>query len=93
MRKTLSEDPFMSRCCARDETCEGRIEWHHAFNYAGKRQNVRWGILPLCSKHHDQAASLNTKLAPVMRSRMTDEEFERARVVYSRADLFKMHGN
>ena len=46
IREELSEDPFMKTCVLAGE-CGGRIEWHHAFNYAGKRQNELWAILPV----------------------------------------------
>lgn len=32
--------------------CEGRIEWHHAWIYAGKQINEEWAIVPACHFHH-----------------------------------------
>ena len=51
MRETLAKDPYMKTCLI-NKDCSGRIEWHHAFRYAGRRQNELWTLLPLCSKHH-----------------------------------------
>lgn len=56
IREELSNDPFMTDCVI-GHMCDGRIEWHHAFNYAGKRQNELWCILPLCSLHHSKAGT------------------------------------
>lgn len=56
MRAVLKADPFMRMCIVAHE-CEGKVEWHHAFMYAGKRVNEVWAILPLCKKHHDHLTS------------------------------------
>lgn len=56
IREELSNDPYMVDCII-GFGCDGRIEWHHAFNYAGKRQNELWSILPVCKKHHDKAGT------------------------------------
>ena len=52
VRELLSNDPYMARCAIEAWTCKGRIEWHHAFTYAGKRQNEPWCLIPLCHYHH-----------------------------------------
>ena len=51
MRDTLSKDPFMKKCIVANN-CEGRVEFDHAFTYAGRRVNELWAILPLCTKHN-----------------------------------------
>ena len=33
--------------------CEGRIQWHHVWIYAGTQINELWAILGACTKHHD----------------------------------------
>ena len=70
MRAQLADDPFMERCAHEDIECEGRIEWHHAFTYAGKRVNELWSILPLCRYHHDKAAQIANFLQIIMHARM-----------------------
>jgi len=35
--------------------CEGGIEWHHCFLYAGKQINEKWAILGACQRHHKLA--------------------------------------
>lgn len=60
----------MHRCILESPSCNGRIEWNHAFTYAGKRQNEPWGILPMCSLHHRQEAQYRLRIADVMRMRI-----------------------
>lgn len=69
MRMELDQDPFMHRCIIYDD-CEGRIEWNHAFTYAGRRRNVLWGILPMCSKHHRQEARYRALMREIMLDRI-----------------------
>lgn len=69
MREQLAADPFMSRCIIYKD-CEGRIEWNHAFSYAGRRRNVIWGILPMCSKHHREEARYRALQTELMRDRI-----------------------
>ena len=57
IREQLADDPYMKKCIVRDGYCEGRIEWNHAFQYASKRQNELWCILPMCTYHHRRQAS------------------------------------
>ncbi|NCD40579.1 MAG: hypothetical protein EOL88_00655 [Bacteroidia bacterium] len=56
MRKEIAEDPFMRSCIYCDigkgHECQGRVEWEHAFLFAGKRINEKWAIVPVCSYHH-----------------------------------------
>lgn len=70
LRSFLEGDPFMKKCVITGDEHEGRIEWHHAFTYAGKRQNEIWSIIPLCQKHHKEEARLrkHIKLAMTIRA-------------------------
>lgn len=52
IRFRLESDPFMSRCIHDDDDCYGRIEWEHAFMYAGKQVQEWWAIVPCCFYHH-----------------------------------------
>ena len=74
VRERLAADPFMSRCCLADDSCEGRTEWDHHLKFAGKRMNEPWGILPLCSSHHRREAQFRGSLDVIMVSRATEEE-------------------
>jgi len=56
MRDELSEDDNY-RLCIRGKLgftseCEGRIEWHHIFTYAGRQIQEKWAIISLCQFHH-----------------------------------------
>lgn len=59
----------MKRCTIAGDEHEGRIEWHHAFTYAGKRQNEPWSIIPLCKKHHKEEARLRPLIKVAMIAR------------------------
>lgn len=32
--------------------CDGRIEWHHVWKYAGRQINEDWALVGLCTRHH-----------------------------------------
>lgn len=74
VRDKLGDDPFMKKCCVADKTCSGRIEWNHHLQFAGKRQNEWWGILPMCSSHHRREAQFRGLLDIIMVSRATEEQ-------------------
>ena len=52
LRTQIAQDIFMQKCIYNNCDCEGRIEWEHAFLYAGKQINESWNILPVCIFHH-----------------------------------------
>src|SRR4051812_40228052 len=70
MREQLAEDPFMRHCIIDDALCDGRIEWNHAFTYAGKRVNELWALIPMCHLHHSQEAKWRPLIEQVMRKRI-----------------------
>ena len=76
LRKEMSDDPFYSRCCIEDKECAGRIQWHHALNYAGKRQTGLFCILPVCMWHHfrETRRDIKKRLNDIMWARATDED-------------------
>jgi hypothetical protein len=80
MRAELAEDEFMRVCIINDAMCAGRIEWNHAFKYAGIRRNELWGLLPMCSLHHSQEAKWRPLIEQVMRKRIkhfgAEEDFK-----------------
>jgi len=56
LRTEIAKDPFMARCIycdlKRQNECRGKIEWEHAWIYAGKQINEKWAIVPVCTYHH-----------------------------------------
>ncbi len=49
----MAADPFYGKCCVTGISKRvGRIEWHHAFTWAGKRVNEAWCIVPLEESIH-----------------------------------------
>ncbi len=56
MRNTLSNMPRMKVCellYSDMSDCEGKIEYHHVWIYAGRQINEIWAILGVCKRHHD----------------------------------------
>jgi hypothetical protein len=78
VRRQLANDPFMWACIHQQFKlgpceCDGRIEWHHPFIYAGKQIVDAWATVPLCSYHHREA--LNSDFARyVALLRATDDD-------------------
>ena len=61
-RKGLEEDPRMKRCVLCDRGgCGGRIEWHHALQFANRQSDDPKHILGVCSTHHDMARHRDVK--------------------------------
>lgn len=75
MREQLSKDPFMKECIVGVD-CEGRIEWQHAFTYAGKRKNELWAILPMCHLHHLRESKYREIQQKAMKFRIKDFHLE-----------------
>lgn len=77
LRNEMAQDPYYEKCClAHLGGCNGRIEWHHQLIYAGRQQNHKWCILPICHFHHSKAqnSQINAILEQIMASRATPEE-------------------
>lgn len=34
--------------------CDGVIQWHHVWIYAGRQIQESWAIVGACNKHHDE---------------------------------------
>lgn len=91
LREQMADNPWYSRCAvcgaskearkyleARGELkCEGRIEWHHHFTWAGKRAQEEFGIIPLCSHHHAKISKIGAVVDWIMACRMTPFELYR----------------
>ncbi len=77
-REILSNDEFMKTCCLKDETCGGRIEWHHNGKFGGRQTDIPSTILPLCHDHHRIADYKLIKeiLNHIMLNRMSDAEIK-----------------
>ena len=61
LRKELDQDPTMHQCGISNLLCEGRVEWHHVFIYAGRQINEFWAIVPACAAHHKRAEDPEVK--------------------------------
>jgi protein involved in ribonucleotide reduction len=76
LKEDMANDAYYKKCCIADWNCNGNIEWHHNFIYAGRQQNHKWCILPLCHTHHMKAENkqIKSELDMIMISRATPEE-------------------
>lgn len=52
LRKELAESVEMKTCIYNNTECKGRVEWEHAWTYAGKQIQEAWAIIPVCTYHH-----------------------------------------
>lgn len=75
----MANDPFYKKCCIADETCSGRLEYHHNLIYAGRQVNEPFCILPLCHFHHEHEKDTETgeHLDYIMLCRATDDDLRR----------------
>lgn len=83
----MSNNPFYKKCSVvhfshigvSQDSCEGRIEWHHNLIYGGKQVNEPFCILPLCQKHHKMADKTDFRefLNWIMVSRATSDDLKR----------------
>lgn len=89
LRTELNADKWYKKCCIADETCEGRIQFHHNMQWKGSRLNEKFAILPVCEAMHRKADTreIREKLDWVMLQRMTDEQVE----YYSKAKNYKQY--
>lgn len=80
----LNTDPFYTSCCLkRFGGCGGRIERHHALQFAHNQVQAKFCILPACHEHHELARrkDIKEKFDWVLLNRATDEELH----TYSKA--------
>lgn len=97
LRLEMERDPFYLKCCADNEDCKGRIEWHHNLIYAGRQVNEKWCILPLCVYHHsiEKESEFGSYLDWVMVNRATEDELKKyskaANYLWVRAQLNKIY--
>ena len=88
IREQLSEDPYMKECDIANGMCEGKLEWHHAFTYAGKRVNELWSIIPLCHHHHLHEGKIRWVIENRLRDRIKHFHAEKEfRTKYPKSDL------
>ncbi len=80
IRDILNNDPAMKKCMLASASCHGRIQFHHYFTYAGKRQNEVYGILSCCYWHHVHEGAFREEQEAIMQQRIKhfgkEEEFK-----------------
>ena len=90
IREQLENDPYMLSCINENWECRGRIQFHHAFQYASKQVSELWSILGLCEYHHKKMTKHTQTLCRMnLRARIAHfkarEEFDRR---FPKSDLF-----
>lgn len=83
LRALLASDPFMRVCIWNNSDCSGRVEWEHAWTYAGKQVQERWSIVPCCTYHHRGKGLVKEFNQYISLSRATEEDMQK----YARLDL------
>jgi len=55
LRTSLNDDAFYHKCCLTGKVSKPgvKIDWHHAWKYAGKQLNAEWNIFPIWDKMHN----------------------------------------
>lgn len=78
LKQEILADDFYKKCCIADETCKGRIEFHHNLIFAGKQVNEKWAILPVCHSHHEieKHKEIGHRLDKIMFKMVSDEELK-----------------
>lgn len=78
LKQEMADDVFYKKCCIADETCSGRIEWHHNLIYAGRQVNEKWCILPICHSHHEREKNkdIGERLDYIMLCRAQNDTLE-----------------
>jgi hypothetical protein len=86
IKEEIEESGLNKHCCVQDETCRGAIQWHHAFTYAGKRQNGLWCTVGICESHHRRESQFRNEINKIIASRTT---LEKLISEYPKTDLIK----
>lgn len=90
LKRELAADPFMLRCIHSylpgATPCSGRVEWEHAFTFAGRQLNERWAIVPVCTGHHRGGGLVKDLNRYAALLRMTIQERLDVRVKYRTTD-------
>ena len=78
VRVRLANDPFMKFCIkAGSGECRGAVQWHHAWEYAGRQIQEWWAIVPLCHYHHKPGVLDNDYAQFIGLRRATYEELKK----------------
>jgi hypothetical protein len=89
LKTEILADPFYKVCIRDNKECRGRIEWEHAFVYAGRQINEKWAIVPVCTYHHREEGLVKNFNRWVAINRATKEDFKK----YPKFDWIKLKNN
>lgn len=58
LRDEMAADPWYSRCCISGvPSVKAKIEFHHAFIFAGRQVNEKWCIIPVAASIHEKVSN------------------------------------
>ena len=78
----MAADPFYQRCCITGAFAKNtKVEWHHAFQFAGKQVQEKWCILPLAERVHSEIVHYKEECDWIMLNRADEATLRK----YSRA--------
>ena len=96
LKLILNGDPFMSVCIHNNADCEdefgnkpGRVEFEHAFIYAGRQVNEWWALVPVDWYHHRGPGLDKSYNQYIALSRLDDIQLFEVQRKYPRIDWFK----
>jgi len=81
LREEMAQDPYYKKCCLKNNECSGKIEWHHALEFAGRQIQKKFAIIPVCEYHHKNVSLFKKIFHWIALRRATIgelKEFERA---------------
>jgi hypothetical protein len=83
LKKQIASDPRMKFCIHQTALCRGKVEWEHAFVYAGKQINEWWAIIGVCVYHH-RGQGLDKGFNKYMALKRLNGDFSELEQKYSR---------
>lgn len=81
LRAEMAADPYYEVCCLTGlkKAPWVKIEWHHAFMYAGRQVNEKWCIVPLEKSFHARVHEpwIKEKIDRIILNRADEETLRR----------------
>ena len=75
MREDMEAEQFMKTCVWSGETSKEKVSWEHCWNYAGKKIQEKWAIVPLrVDLNVNMSGNVKEWCRFVSLSRATDED-------------------
>ncbi len=93
VRARLEVDPMMYICIWNNSNCRNedgsrpvRVEWEHAFMYAGRQMDEWWAIIGCCWHHHRGGGMVKRFNQWKALERVNDDKLQAIQKKYPRVD-------